>query len=286
VSVSHNTMSTQGGTEPFFFDTPDGARLFAVWRQPQGNNTQKSGAERAVWVICPPFAEEEKSAHRTLVEICEALRMRGDASLFFAYRGTADSFGDFASATLSQWRDDIRAACGEARRRRPQSRLCLVGLRLGASLAAQVADGVGASQLILIEPIFNGRQYLGAMGQRKRLRAMMTNAEGGSSQTAGQKRAGPARATQSIAEDEDLDGWRVTSALRDEMNTLDLLRHPPSYEGRALVLQVGPRPQIAPSLERFAQAMKASTQAVVMQPFWNLLDYAHADALLATLKDW
>jgi alpha/beta superfamily hydrolase len=274
-------MSTQVGMEPFFFETPDGARLFGVWRQPQ-----RSDAELTVWVICPPFAEEEKSSHRTMVEISEALRTRGDASLFFAYRGTADSSGDFASATLIQWRDDIRAACAEAQRRRPQARLSLIGLRLGASLAVQVADDVGVSSLILIEPILHGRQYLGAMGQRKRLRAMMTNAEGANGQTSDQKPAIPARASDSTAEDEDFDGWRITTALRDELNELDLLRQPPSYGGRVLVLQVGPRPQIAPPLERFAQAMKAPTQAVVMQPFWNLLDYARADALLATLKDW
>jgi alpha/beta superfamily hydrolase len=286
MNVSDNPMSTQVGTEPFFFETPDGARLFGVWRQPPGSSAQKNDAEHTVWVICPPFAEEEKSSHRTLVEICEVLRMRGDISLFFAYRGTADSSGDFASATLGYWRDDIRAACAEALRRRPQARLCLLGLRLGASLAVQVADEVRASRLILIEPILNGRQYLGSIGQRKRLRAMMTNAAGSNDQTTGQKPDVPARATQSTAEDEDFDGWRVTSALRDELNALALLRQPPSYKARSLVLQVGPRPQVAPPLERFAQAIKAPAQAVVMQPFWNLLDYARADALLSTLKDW
>jgi hypothetical protein len=62
--VTGTITSTRKPAAPFFFQTPDGARLFGVWRAP-------ADEPRAVWVICPPFAEEEKSAHRTLVELCE-----------------------------------------------------------------------------------------------------------------------------------------------------------------------------------------------------------------------
>lgn len=273
--------------EPFFFDATEGARLFGVWRAPRREGSQQN--ERAVWVVCGPFAEEEKSARRTLVEGCARLCERGDASLLFSYRGTGDSTGDFASATLGQWRDDIRAACAEARRRAPAAPLHLLGLRLGASLAAQVAAEVGARRLALIEPLLNGRRYLSEMGQRKKLRAMMTGEEQNQN-TANRNGArrgaavSPAALAPAAPDIEDMDGWPIAPALRDEMNALDLLRQPPSYTGETQIYQVGPREQIAPPLARFAQIVNAPCHALVMRPFWNLLDYARSDELWKTIS--
>jgi alpha/beta superfamily hydrolase len=276
--------STRNAAEPFFFASRDGVSLFAVWRAPA---TQA----RVVWVICPPFAEEEKSAHRTLVELCEQLRARGDASLFFAYRGTADSADAFENVTLAAWRDDIRAACDEACRRAPGATLGFIGLRLGASLAVGLAAEVGASRLILIEPILGGRSYVAAMSQRKKLRAMMTQndlaqsgvAQNAETQSANAQSADAQNAKVDSAPEnakvDDLDGWPLSKALRDELSALDLMAQPVSQEAKTVVVQVGPREQIAPQLERFAQRCGAETRAVVMKPFWNLIDYTRADAL-------
>lgn len=294
--------STRNQTEPFFFHTPTGARLFGVWRAPMHQ-------ARAVWVVCAPFAEEEKSAHRTLVELCETLRARGDASLFFGYRGTADSSGDFAQSTLAAWRDDIRAACTEAQRRAPKVPLGLIGLRLGASLAAQLAGEVGASRLVLIEPVLNGRSYVGAMSQRKKLRAMMTQndvAQNASAQNASAQNASAQNGATAVTTNEkssvdstqrvlgtaheqeidDLDGWPLSTTLRDELQALDLMSQTPTPGTKSLVVQVGPREQIAPPLQRFSQNIGATTQAVVMKPFWNLVDYTRADALFQAILDF
>ena len=109
--------------EPIFFPSGD-TRLFGIWRD-------APGARRA-WVVCPPFAEEEKSAHRTLTEIALNLQARGEASLFFSYRGTGDSEGDFADATLALWRADIAAAIDELVARAPGAEIGILGVRLGA----------------------------------------------------------------------------------------------------------------------------------------------------------
>jgi alpha/beta superfamily hydrolase len=294
--VPSAATSTREVTEPFFFESQGGARLFGVWRAP-------SQEIRSVWVICPPFAEEEKSAHRTLVELCETMRARGDASLFFGYRGTADSSGDFAQVTLALWCDDIRAACREAQRRAPGIPLGFIGLRLGASLAATLADEAGASRLVLIEPVLNGRSYVGAMSQRKKLRAMMTQndlAQNAGSHYAGSQNAaadvvpgvnGSAASTQRVlvtgaeADIDDLDGWPLSATLRNELQALDLMSQAAPLGARTLVVQVGPREQIAPPLQRFAHNCGATAQAVVMKPFWNMVDYTRADALFeAVLK--
>ena len=280
-------MSTHQRTEPFFFAAQDGTQLFGVWRA-------SATAVHTAWIICPPFAEEEKSAHRTLVELCDRLRERGDASLFFAYRGTADSALDFSQATLTAWRDDIRAAYGETKRRAPDAQIGLIGLRLGASLAAQMVNEVGASRLVLIEPILNGRTYIGAMSQRKKLRAMMTQdavAQSDLSQNAVvDKNASPVTENAPPAltnnDVEDFDGWPISQTLRNELSALNLMPPPELENIRTLVVQVAPREAIATPLVRFAEGCKAKTRAVVMKPFWNLIDYTRADSLFETILDF
>ena len=305
--------------EAFFFESTDDARLFGVWRDVQESASVDKA--RHVWVICPPFGEEDKSARRTLTELCQKLQARGEASLLFSFRGTGDSDGDFADATTEAWRDDVLSACREAARRAPDARLCLLGVRLGASLAALAADEANATRLILIEPLLAGRPYLAAMGQRKKLRAMMTSADSDqtrSDQTRSDEKQS-ATGTASIAREndapqatnslvtnglatneeaknggasdslavEDMDGWPIAPSLRDGLNALDLATTAPRLSPRMSthVLQVGPRAQVAAALERFANSTNAQSQAVVMRPFWNLLDYARADALFDAIFD-
>lgn len=238
--------------EPLFFPSGE-LRLFGVWRA-------APGAER-VWVICPPFAEEEKSARRTLTELALALQSRGEASLLFNYRGTGDSEGDFADATLNAWRADLAAATAFVCERVPDAEVAFLGVRLGASLAA--LESARAARLLLIEPILAGRSFLGQLSARQKMRAQM--AGGGAALPAG-----------------DLDGWPLGEALRDELTALDF-KAPARFAGASEVWSVGPRAQVAPPLQSFAEALGASTRAIVMPAFWNLLDYTPPTPLLEAL---
>jgi len=264
------------GPEPLFLPAAGGERLFAVWRAP--------AQPRGVWVVCPPFAEEDKSSRRTLTEVCEALNQHGDATLLFSYRGTGDSSGDFANCTLEGWREDLRTAVAEARRRAPGLPLGLLGVRLGAALAYLEASGLEPRRLVLLEPLMSGRSYLAQQAARKKLRSQMTQAQGAAAEGA------PANAQASVADGpplpdgvEDLDGWPLGAGLRAGLGGLDL-RSAPGLKGiwfRAL--QVGPRPEVAPPLQTFVDGNGGSAAAVVMPAFWNLLDYTPAGPLTEAL---
>ena len=239
--------------EPLFFPSGE-LQLFGVWRAVP--------AAKRVWVLCPPFAEEEKSAHRTLTEIALALQARGEASLLFCYRGTGDSEGDFADATLADWRADIAAAIDAATSRAPGAPIGLLGVRLGASLA--YLERERAQQLLLIEPILSGRSMLSQLSTRQKMRVQM--AGGGAALPAG-----------------DLDGWPLGEALRDDLNALDL-RDAAHFNGNAQVWSVGPRDVVAPPLQNFADQIGAQTRALVMPAFWNLLDYTPPTPMLDALE--
>ena len=246
--------------EAFFFPTSNDLQLFGVWRGPRD--------AKHAWILCPPFGEEEKSARRVLTQIAQTLEKRGQSSLVFSFRGTGDSQGDFATTDLTQWRADLRAAQQQAMVLAPQASLNLLGVRLGASLALQEAPNLGVQQLILIEPLLSGRSFLMQQTAKKQIRAQLT---------------GDGAATPSLLPADDLDGWPLGSALKSELQALDLKREA-APNAKISVLQVGPREEIAPPLQNFADNLGATTRAVVMPPFWNLLDYTDPKPLLGALE--
>ncbi len=246
--------------EPFFF----AANLFGVWRAAPDAET--------VWVLAPPFAEEEKSARRVLTEIALLFRSRGEASLLFSFRGQGDSGGDFASVSLDEWRADLSSAIEEAVRRAPNATIRVLGVRLGASLALQVAskrDDV--TQLVLIEPLLSGRSFLSQQLMRQKIRAQMT----------GEASAEPGVRT---AQYEDLDGWPLGATLKSDLQRLDLGRESFDFKAQTRVFQVGPKPEVALPLRALGEKLNAPVEAVVIPPFWNLLDYCDSAPLLDRLS--
>jgi alpha/beta superfamily hydrolase len=247
--------------QAFFFPTGEDLRLLGVWR---GNETA-----RRAWILCPPFAEEEKSARRVLTLLAQLLESRDEASLLFSFRGTGDSEGDFAGASLSAWREDLRATHDQVKKLAPNAEIALLGVRLGASLALLEAEDMGAKTLVLVEPLLSGRSFLMQQGAKKQIRAQLTGESQGE--------------TQKLRSD-DLDGWQLGSEMKAELSSLDLARQTPSFSGKTHVFGVGPRPEAAPPLQNFAGHFKTEARAVVMPPFWNLIDYSDPAPLLKALQ--
>lgn len=79
----------------------------------------------------------------------------------FDYFGCGDSEGDFEEGSLAQWTSDIRSAIVEIQERCELKSICLIGLRIGATLALQAAtDSLHVKSIALWEPIFDGRLYI------------------------------------------------------------------------------------------------------------------------------
>jgi pimeloyl-ACP methyl ester carboxylesterase len=81
--------------------------------------------------------------------------------LRFDYYGTGDSAGDCAQSSIRQWKQDIVLAIEEAKKRSGKARICLAGLRLGATLSAMISkERNDIDSLILWEPVVSGKQYI------------------------------------------------------------------------------------------------------------------------------
>lgn len=120
-----------------------------------------TGKARAGAVLCAPFSREYTQAHFALRLVAEQLAAQGVAALRFDYDGMGDSAGDNTDPDrVGAWLRSTAAACDFVRTAGIE-RLALVGMRIGATLAARAAsDGEGVDQLVLWDPCISGLGFL------------------------------------------------------------------------------------------------------------------------------
>lgn len=116
---------------------------------------------RAV-VLCSAFGYEELCSRRTMHDLACAIARAGLPVLRFDYHGTADSGGGGEDPDrVATWIANISAAIDVIRRETGVAEVAVVGLRLGALLAACAAEGRDdVSALALLAPPNSGHAYV------------------------------------------------------------------------------------------------------------------------------
>ena len=112
-------------------------------------------------VLCPALGLEGVCAHRSYRHLAERLEAAGLVVVRFDYHGTGDSSGDEADpGRVEAWVQSVRAAV-DLVREAGVSDVALVGLRVGAILAAHAAaQDAGVAALVLWDACASGRVYL------------------------------------------------------------------------------------------------------------------------------
>jgi uncharacterized protein len=148
---------------PFFFGT-GARRLFGIHSAAHSGRALRP--PRGV-VLCNPWGYEYQFSHRSIRYLASSLAEAGIHVLRFDYFGTGDSDGDASDASFADWIRDIESAIEELRDAAALTRVSLVGLRLGALLAARVAssDSSKVEQLVLWDPVVSGEDYLKQIGR-------------------------------------------------------------------------------------------------------------------------
>lgn len=150
---NHNLVNAAPTEEfvPFFFGDK---QLFGNYHTPS------TSARDGVAVLCYSFAGEYIHSHRTYRQLATRLARIGLPTLRFDYYATGDSAGEDVEATLDQWITDTHTAIAEAQRRSGSQRVFLVGLRMGAVMAARAAaERDDVAGLVLWEPAVSGSVY-------------------------------------------------------------------------------------------------------------------------------
>lgn len=145
---------------PFYFGAAE-RPLLGVHHQSGAPNPSNTAA-----VLCHPFGDEYICSHRTMKVLASRLAGAGIPSLRFDYFGTGDSAGDSTEGLPEIWIEDIRLAIDELQATTGADTISVVGLRLGATLAALAAQDQPVSQAVLWEPITDGKSYLDSLLQR------------------------------------------------------------------------------------------------------------------------
>jgi alpha-beta hydrolase superfamily lysophospholipase len=159
---------------PLYFG-PVGRRLFGWLHRP-------SHAERDLaLIVCKPFGYEAVCSNRGIRAFAEMAAASGVACLRFDYLGTGDSDDiDIKADQLDAWTEDVLVAIEELKLRTGISRVCLLGFRLGATIATLAsARSPALAGLLLISPLVSGRRYLKDLRNTRLAAAMAAEAAAG-----------------------------------------------------------------------------------------------------------
>lgn len=178
-------------------------------------------------VLCPPLGYEYIHSHRSLRHLADHLARHGIPALRFDYHGTGDSPGDdLEPDRLACWEADIRAALTQAAACSGCRRVCLIGLRLGATLAALVAGDLAAGDpadapvevpyLVLWDPCVRGRQYV------REMQALALLSAGDATPAGAENRAGATEeSSDGVLESA---GFALTAQTVAELKAINLLK--------------------------------------------------------------
>jgi alpha/beta superfamily hydrolase len=203
------------------------------------------GSAEKVAVLCNGYAGEHVICRPHLAHCGRQLVARGVPALRFDYTGYGDSEGEFVEATPERMTLDIEGAIAEAKRRSGASRVVLIGVRFGATLAAQVA-GVrdDVSDLVLWEPLPDLWKYVFAelrqtvAMQTLLFRDVRVNRDTIVDNVLAER--------PSLVDGYDMncidDGYRLGKGFIEGVKTVNLLERPPTLAARTLILHLRERP--------------------------------------------
>jgi len=235
---------------------------------------------KAGLVFVHPFAEEKKCSHRVMVEMARAAAAMGCAALRFDLRGCGDSDGEFPEVTLDDWRGDVRRAFAYARDELGCEAYALLGLRLGATLAVEVAEEeLELACLALWEPVVDGTRYITHTMRRSMMRRKLTTHEGG-----GEATEAP---DESDTGEVDFDGYLVMPEVREALSEIDLLSKAKAYPGPALILNLTPRQKAAAPMEELASTYVSGEVRIVRQePIWSTVGLVDPAPTITATTEW
>jgi pimeloyl-ACP methyl ester carboxylesterase len=200
-------------------------QLFGVYEGPPADSPTDRGV-----VLCYPYGRDYVAAFRAFRVLAARLAGVGFHVLRFDYCGTGDSPGEADDASIRQRIDDILTAIDWMGEQHGAADVSLVGLRLGASLAALAAGQCGrVGRLVLWEPIVDGRAEVAEMVARHHawLDAQVLERRG----------------TRALARDDELLGYRFTASMRRDLEEVSLwsLRTSPAPDVR--IVSAAPNPE-------------------------------------------
>jgi len=225
------------------------------------------------YVYCHPLFDERKCSHRFSYQLKKSFQQKGVNLERFDYRGTGEDRGQFSNVTLDTLREDIR-------RYIDGDNLCLIGLRLGGTLAMDYCFKYheNVKNLVLVEPIIIGADYVDYLRRKQHIKDLMT---AGSFAELNEKAF------------ENIEGFKTSTRFIKQIQKINLLEQPKNtvLKTRILVIQISNRSGPAYILEHFVKSLikittKVSIQIVNAPVFWERLPNADYNKITKRISKW
>lgn len=266
--------------EPFFLETTHG-RLFAVHHRPP------AALPCHGHILVAPAFNEEMNRCRSMVTLqAQALAALGIGTLVLDLLGTGDSEGEYRDGRWHLWLDNLRTGL-EWLADQPGARRGLLGIRLGALLAAELArQWPDPLSLVAWQPVVDGKQHF-TQFLRIRLARQMEQADPPKDSTGSLR--------QQLAEGHSVEvgGYEIHPELAAALDAAHLgpLVPPPGTPVLWLE-QTGPdahepAPASRKLLDTWAAAGIAPTVSLYQDPpFWQVHERAVSPKALAATSRW
>jgi pimeloyl-ACP methyl ester carboxylesterase len=185
--------------------------IFCCLHLPKDNQISTAGI-----VICNPLGFEYTHSHRTVRHLADNLSCDGFATIRFDYHGTGDSFSDlFEPQRVKTFLENIDAVIKRLKQQTGVTKICLIGIRLGAALAATYCNNKTIDKLVLWTPCISGRRYIRELKAFEKLASHSSNTQ------------------KSFI---DSGGFFITDETADEIKAIDLTKQNYNVTQNALII--------------------------------------------------
>ncbi len=229
-------------------------------------------------MVCNPIGDDYVRAHRTLRHLAERLAVAGFPVLRFDFHGTGDSAGDErAPDRVAAWRRDIATAIDFAKAETGVDRVAIVGLRFGATVAADVAATRSDVASVVLWHVFpTGEKFASETLKMHKMHRMLEP----ESFAAGPK---------SYPDGEEALGFFLTNQTLQDLKAIDVRAIATRPAPRALVVDASNLPSDKPIVEKL-EALGAQVDHRHMPGHKFLISIPHhstlPDEVLAQVVAW
>ncbi len=159
---------------PVYFES-DSNKLFGVRYEPRNKLAGVGTDAKSIAVlVCGSLGHEYARAHRNLQQLSVQLAQEGCDVFRFDYSGTGNSTGHCSDGDTNTWARDIAAAACHLRSTAQPLSLVILGVRLGATLAAHFVSSAQLDssssckravpdRLVFWDPVVRGEQFLNTL---------------------------------------------------------------------------------------------------------------------------
>lgn len=225
------------------------------------------------YVYCHPLFDERKCAHRFSFRLKQTFRAAGLALERFDYHGTGEAKGKFSDVLLGTLREDIARQVGD-------DKVCLIGVRFGASLAFDYCAGNAGQvrKLILVEPIVGGAGYIDYLYRKQHIKDLMTGDPAARLDDNGYK---------------NIEGYKTNIRLIEQIRGLHLIEtaRERSIKSSVFIAQISKESKINTQIADLATLLKSSAEQVLVEnielpQFWERIPIADYHKLTGRILEW